>query len=106
MRKVWTEKSEACRNKRKNYNREFKAKPIEAKTTKLCFERSTKRDNSKEERPWLVNKKLWENFKLWLEKEKSLRDFLKTTNKKNNKTKITLEEWNMKSLKNKKNSLV
>lgn len=49
-RKEWVEKFVVLRMRRKNLNQEFKVRPKEVKTMKLCSEKLTNKDNKKEEK--------------------------------------------------------
>jgi hypothetical protein len=72
---------------------------------KLCSEKSTNNGKKKGDKPWSASKRPCENYKPLQGKDKNSKGFSKTTNRKNKKMKITSEEWNMKSLKRKENSL-
>ena len=103
--KAWTEKSEAWKIKKENSNKESRAKLKEDCSTKPCSEKLAKKENKKEDKPWSVNNKPWENSRLLPEKDKSSKDSSKITNNKNNKIKTTSEEWSTKSPKKKKSLL-
>lgn len=104
-KKVWTENSEAWKIKKENLNKELKVKQKEDNNTKLCSEKSVKKENKKEDKPWSVNNKPWENSRHLPGKDKSSKDSFKIINNKSSKTKTTSEEWSMKSPKRKENSL-
>ncbi len=88
-RKVWIEKLEAWKIKKENSNKESRVKLKEGNSTKPCLERSAKKENKKEGKPWSVNNKPWENSKPLPGKDKNSKESSKITNNKNNKIKTT-----------------